>query len=214
MFDDRADAARALAAKLARYKGRPDAAVLAIPRGGVAIGAVLAEALGLPLDVVLTKKIGHPANPECAIGVVNLRGEIIDEDVVERDAIPRSYLADEIARIRTLLRFRRRLYRGGHPEIPLAGKTVLVCDDGIATGNTMLAAVRVARAEGAKRIVVAAPVGAVDAVAALREEADEVVCVLEPQDFMAIGQFYRDFRQIEDEEARRLLDKSAAGAPR
>lgn len=210
MFADRRDAARELARWLARYKDAADAVVLAIPRGGVVIGAVLAEELGLPLDVVLTKKIGHPDNPEYAIGVVSLSGEIVDEAVVERESIPRAYLAGEIARLRAQLQKRRRLYRGGRPEIPLPGKTAIVCDDGIATGNTMLAAIRLARAAGAKKVVAAAPVGAPDSVAALSEAADEVVCVLQPEPFLAIGGFYRDFKQVEDEEAISLLKAAAA----
>lgn len=205
MFLDREDAARLLAERLSAYRGRPDAVILAIPRGGVAIGAVLAERLGLPLDIVLTKKIGHPSNPEFAVGVVNLSGEIIDEEIVARDRIPREYLEKEIARLHAELQRRRRAYHAGRQELSLRAKTAIVCDDGIATGHTMIAALRMARREGAAKVVAAAPVGAPDSVEAVRREADETACVLEPSDFFAIGQFYRRFEQVEDEDAARLL---------
>jgi predicted phosphoribosyltransferase len=210
MFADRRQAGRELAALLSRFRGREDAVVLAIPRGGVALGAVLAAELGLPLDVILAKKIGHPDNPEYAIGAVGLEGEEIDEDVVERDGIPRAYLDAQIARLRALLRKRQALYHRGRAELSLAGKTAVVCDDGIATGDTMFAAIRAARRAGAARVVAAVPVAPPAAAAQLERLADETVCPLRPDEFYAIGQFYRDFTQVEDEEAIRLLDEAAA----
>lgn len=209
MFADRRDAAQALAGKLARYKAQKNAVILAIPRGGVVIGAVLAEELGLPLDVILTKKIGHPFNPEYAIGVVNLQGKLIDDALVAREGVSLSYIEGEISRIRAQLRKRYRLYHGDRPEIPLRGKTAIICDDGIATGNTMIAAIRLARREGAKNIVAAVPVGAPQSVAALRASADDAVCILEPENFAAISQFYGDFAPVEDDEAIRLLEGAA-----
>ncbi len=215
IFRDRTHAAEALARPLAAYRRRKDAVILAIPRGGVVLGAVLARALELPLDVILTKKIGHPQSSEYAIGVVNLTSESIDEGVVERDGIPWSYVEGEVARIRALLRKRYRLYRGNAPAPSLTGKSAILVDDGIATGNTMAAAARLARQEGAKRVVVAVPVAPPQAVAALREAADEVVCLVQPDEFFGIGEFYDRFDQVEDEEAIRLLRESAgAGAPR
>lgn len=210
MFADRRHAAQELAGKLARYKGRENAVILAIPRGGVVIGAVLARELGLPLDVILTKKIGHPSNPEYAIGVVNLGAELLDEEAVERYGISRFYIARQIEKIREQLRRRYRLYHGSRPETDLRGKTAIICDDGIATGSTMIAAIRLARREGAGRIVAAVPVGSPESVGALRGLADETVCVLEAEDFAAIGQFYEDFSQVEDAEAIRLLEQAEA----
>ncbi|MBI4371582.1 MAG: hypothetical protein HY552_04720 [Elusimicrobia bacterium] len=204
-FQDRRDGGRALAEALGSYRGRPDAVVLAVPRGGAVVGAVLAEALGLPLDVVLVKKLGHPAGPERAIGVVGLTGELIDEAVVEREGIARAYVASQVAGIRARLRRRGRLYRGRRPPLDLRGRTVLLCDDGIATGHTMAAAVRLARGAGARRVVAAAPVGSREGVAALRALADETVCLLEPEDFFAVGRFYRDFASVEDAEVVRIL---------
>jgi predicted phosphoribosyltransferase len=210
VFADRRHAGRELAALLARYRGREDAVVLAIPRGGVVIGAVLSEELGLPLDVILTKKIGHPDNPEYAIGAVWLGGEDVDEGVVARDGIPRSYLDRQIPRLRGLLRKREALYRRGRGELKLSGKTAIVCDDGLATGDTMFAAIRAARKAGAARVVGAVPVAPPSAAAVLERLADEAVCPLRPADFFAIGQYYRDFTQVEDEEAIRLLAGAAA----
>lgn len=213
MFVDRRDAARQLAAELSSYAGRPEALVLAIPRGGIVIGAVLAEELGLPLDIILTKKIGHPMNLEYAIGVVNLGGEIIDEEVVAGDGISSAYIRDSVERIQEQLRKRYRFYRGERPEAELRDKTVILCDDGIATGNTMLAAVRLARRQHARRIVVAVPVGPSRSLEALGRLADDVVCLRRPDDFLAISQFYDRFDQVEDEEAVRLLRRAASKAP-
>jgi len=210
MFTDREDAGNRLAQELGKYRGAKNALILAIPRGGVAIGSALAKALDLPLDVILTKKIGHPADPEYAIGVVNLSSESIDEAAVKLHGVPRSYLDGEIRRIRRLLMERYRVYRGGGAPPSLRGKTVIIADDGIATGNTMMAAVRTARKEDAARIVVAAPVGSPAAARRLREMADEVVCLEEPDDFAAIGPCYERFDQVGDDEAIRLLRESAA----
>jgi len=205
MFADRADAGRRLAARLTRYAGRRDAVVLGIPRGGVAVAAVVARELGLPLDVVLTKKIGHPHQPEFAIGVVDLEGEVLNRDLLERERIRPEYVRAEIEKIRALLRRREALYREGRPPLEVGGKTVLLVDDGIATGNTVLAAARLLRRRAAARVVVAAPVAPTEALERLRSEADEVVCVLEPPDFFAIGEFYEDFAQVSDERAIALL---------
>ena len=204
-FIDRADAGGRLAAKLERYRDRENAVVLAIPRGGLVVGAVLARELALPLDVVLTKKIGHPDQPEFAIGVVDLESEVIDRGAVERDSVRPEYLRAEIERIRGLLRRRDAEYRAGRPPLEVAGKTVLLTDDGIATGNTVEAAIRLLRKRGAARIILAVPVAPIQAVARLSGLVDELVCVLAPDNFFAIGQFYDDFEQVRDEEAMALL---------
>ncbi len=205
MFADRRDAGRALARRLARYKGREDAVVLAVPRGGVAIGAALAEELGLPLDVILTKKIGHPDNPEFAIGAVSLTGEAVNSGLIEREGIPREYVDSMIERIRESLWQRYRLYRGTSRPMSAAGKTVILADDGAATGRTLLAAVELLRRDRAGKIVVAIPVAPPDTLATLERSADETVCLAVPADFMAIGQYYRDFAQVSDDEALALL---------
>lgn len=209
MFRDRADAGRRLAARLEAHEGRQDAVVAAIPRGGVVVGAEVARALRLPLEALLTKKLGHPDQPEFAIGVVNLSHELIDEALVAREGIPDAYVRGEVARLRELLRRRHEAYHAGRAPIPLAGKTVILVDDGLATGRTMEAAARLAREEGAARVVVAVPVAPADTLARLRPLADELVCLLVPERFMAIGQFYADFDQVDDAEATRLLNRGS-----
>ncbi|MDE2489379.1 MAG: phosphoribosyltransferase [Elusimicrobia bacterium] len=205
LFRDRREAAELLADRLRRYAGRKDAVVLAVPRGGLPIGAVVARELGLPLDVILTKKIGHPENPEFAIGAVSLGAEDVDEQAVAREGVSRAWIAAETARLRAVLRERARFYRGAAPPVPLAGRTAIVVDDGIATGRTLRAALAPLRREGVRRVVVAAPVAPPDAVRRLAEEADEVVVLDQPEDFAAIGQFYEDFSQVSDAEAAALL---------
>jgi predicted phosphoribosyltransferase len=210
-FADRTDAGRQLARLLQGYKGQRDAVLLAIPRGGLATGRALADELDLPLDILLAKKLGHPFQPEYALGVVNLADEWVDDETVRRDGIPADWLEREIARIRQELKRRSEQYRGGEKPIPLAGKTAILVDDGIATGRTMSSAVRLARKEGAKSVVVAAPVAPLHSIAELRALADEVYCVLTPREFFAIGQFYKDFQQLGDEEAIRLLRRKVPG---
>lgn len=214
MFHDRQDAAARLARELRRFKGRSDALVLAVPRGGLPIGGVLSAELGLPLDVILTKKIGHPYNPEFAIGAVSLTGETHDEALARREGISPEWIAGEIARIRETLRARYRMYHGKGKPLPVAGKTVILTDDGAATGRTLIVAVDLLRREGAARIVVAVPVAPPDAVELLEDAADEVVCLEVPSSFMAIGEFYDDFSQVSDEEAVALLARTGAAGAR
>ena len=212
MFTDRREAARALAEQLAVHKARKDAVILAVPRGGVAIGAVLAEELGLPLDVILTKKIGHPNNPEFAIGAVSLTGEAVDSALIEREGIRPGYIDSMIARIREALWQRYRMYRGTSRPLNVAGKTVILTDDGAATGRTLLAAIELLRRDGAGKIVVAIPVAPPDTIETLRLVADGTVCLEIPSSFTAIGECYRDFSEVSDEEALRLLKKESLGA--
>lgn len=209
MFRDRAEAARLLVPKLARFRGRPDALILAVPRGGVPIGAHLARELGLPLDVILTKKIGHPDNPEFAVGAVSLTDESIDDEAVDRDHIAADYLAEEIVRVREALRRRYRMYCGAARPALTAGKTVILVDDGAATGRTLMVAVDLLRRQGAAMIVAALPVASVEAVAALRARGAETVCLEVPRDFVAIGAHYRDFAPVPDETAVALLRGAA-----
>lgn len=211
MFHDRHDAAVRLAGKLRGYRGRRDALILAIPRGGLPIGAVLARELGLRLDVILTKKIGHPYNPEFAIGAVSLAGESIDEGLAAREGIPADWIAAETARIRESLRERYRRYHGAGAPASVRGKTVILTDDGAATGRTMLAALDLLRREGAAKLVAAVPVAPPETVALLETRADEVVCLEVPSSFMAIGESYDDFTQVSDGEAAEILRFAPAG---
>jgi predicted phosphoribosyltransferase len=215
MFRDRREAAGRLARELSRYRDRKDAVVLAVPRGGLPIGGVLARELNLKLDVILTKKIGHPDNPEFAIGAVSLTDAAVDAALIEREGIPSGYISTEIARIRESLRQRYQMYRGAARPLSVADKTVILTDDGAATGRTLIAAIELLRHEGAGKIIVALPVAPPDTVELLGRNADQVVCLEQPVDFMAIGQFYRDFSQVPDEEAVAILrgEPQAADPP-
>lgn len=212
MFTDRRGAAEALAKKLIRYKARKDTVILAVPRGGLAIGAVLADKLGLSLDIILTKKIGHPDNPEVAIGAVSLTGEAVDTALIERERIPAHDIASRIEWIRESLWQRYRMYRGASRPPSVAGKTVILTDDGAATGHTLLAAIELLRRDQAAKIVVAIPVAPPDTVELLESRVDEVVCLEVPLNFMAIGDFYEDFPQVSDDDALQLLRREAFGA--
>jgi putative phosphoribosyl transferase len=195
MFVDRADAGVQLAEALRGFRDS-DAVLLAIPRGGVPVAAEVARQLQLPLDILLTKKIGHPKQPELAIGAVSPNGMLLDP----RFEVPASYIEREADRIRKVLRERAAAYRAGRPAIPVKGRTAIIVDDGIATGHTVHAAIELLRQAGAERVVVAVPVAARQAVQRLRMLADEVVAVEMPGNLLAIGAYYKDFRQVSDEE--------------
>ncbi len=205
MFKDRFDAARRLAEKLADYKNNPDVAILAVPRGGLEVGSVLSLELHAPLDVIFTKKIGYPGNPEYAIGAVSLEGVIIDKRFLNFSASLNEYIDEETKRIRALLQKRYQTYQGNKPPLDLAGKIVIITDDGVATGSTLAATLDLVKKSGARKIIVAIPVAPREAVKALREKADEVICLLIPKAFVAVGQFYENFEQVSDEEAIQLL---------
>lgn len=206
MFSDRQHAGEVLARAVLDLKGG-DVIVLAIPRGGVVVASVVARALGAPLDVIVTRKIGAPGEPEYALGAVTQDGEvIIDEDAVRMLQVSRDYLDREAANQAEEVRDRMRRFRGERPYPSLKGKTVVIVDDGIATGNTVLAALRSVKRQGPRSVVVAVPVGPTETIVRLSEEADRVVCLETPEPFFAIGEFYSEFGQVEDEEVRRILD--------
>jgi predicted phosphoribosyltransferase len=202
MFADRHDAGRRLALALERYRDAPDAIVLGVPRGGVVVAAEVARDLGLPLDIVVTRKIGAPGNPEYAVGAVDADGAVHAGLVA---GLPEGYLARSAAHERDEIERRLLAYRADWEAPAITGATVIVVDDGIATGLTLSAAVAYLRRKGAKRIVIAAPVAAPDSATRLRGEADEVVTLAEPDGFNAVGQFYARFDQTSDAEVRGLL---------
>jgi putative phosphoribosyl transferase len=213
-FADRQDAGRRLAAELLRFKDRRPV-ILALPRGGVPVGFEVAMRLGAPLDVVLVRKIGHPASPELAIGAIaDVEGleKVIDEEAIAEFGIPRAYLDREILRQQREIDKRRRLYFEGRRPAELGGGTAIVIDDGIATGATMRAALRAVRRRAPKTLVLAVPVAPADTIEELRSEADETVCLFSPKDFGAVGLFYADFRPIEDDTVVDLLKRAAAMA--
>lgn len=206
MFNDRIDAAQKLIPQLKKYEGIPEAILLAIPRGALEIGAVLRDALKIPLDIVVTKKIGAPGNEEYAIGSVAPDGSAqLNQGVVTLYGIPPTYIQNEIERLQVLIKQRYKEYRGDPIPPDLHDKIVIVLDDGIATGFTTLAAVRYIRSQKPKKIVLAVPVAAADSIRKLTPEVDELICLQTPSDFFAVGQFYRHFNQVEDSQAKALL---------
>ena len=206
MFKDRIEAGTLLARALGFIRNNGDLIVLAVPRGGVPVADEVARVFGAPLDLIITRKIGAPGNPELAIGAVTQDGEtMVDRALVESLRVPQDYISAEAARQSAEVKRRLALYRGVRPYPNLAGRAVVIVDDGIATGSTLLAAIESAKSKGAKSIIVAAPVGAQDSVSLLSKSADRVVCLSTPEPFYAIGQFYEDFRQVTDEQVRSIL---------
>ncbi|MFB6164854.1 MAG: phosphoribosyltransferase [Haloarculaceae archaeon] len=205
MFDDRFDAGEQLADALQEAGVRPDI-VLAIPRGGLPIGRVVADRFEAPLDVVVAKKVGAPSNPELAIGAVGSDGaRWLNHDLIDRIGVDRRYVKRAVASERRNAGETETKYRGERPPLDLAGKRVLLVDDGVATGATTRACLRVIHDRGAAEIVLGVPVGPADTLAALRGEADAVIAVSTPSPFGAVGRFYRSFDQVTDEEAKSLL---------
>ncbi len=207
LYKDRYDAAQQLIPKLEKYKGDKNAILLAIPRGALEMGKVLRDELKIPLDIVVTKKIGAPGNEEYAIGSVGPDGSVqVNKDVVAGYGIQQKYIDDEAKRLKHVIKRRYEDYRGDPKPPDLKGKIVIVVDDGIATGFTTLAAVQYIRKQKPKKIVLAVPVSATDSHEKLKNEVDEMICLQVREDFFAVGQFYEIFAQVSDEEAIKLLD--------
>jgi predicted phosphoribosyltransferase len=211
MFADRTDAGERLADRLVSEGVEADV-VLAIPRGGLPVGRAVADRLGAPLDVVVAVKVGAPGNPELAVGAVAGDGSVwTNDDLVARLGVDDEYLKNEQANRQAAASQKVRQYRGGDPLPPLAGKRVVVVDDGLATGATALACVRQVQAAGAESVVLAVPVASPDSAARVRDEGATVVAVDTPELFGAVGQYYRDFRQVRDAEALSYLDGPGDG---
>jgi len=207
IFRDRRQAGRALGEALARYAGRPDVIVLALPRGGVPVGFEVARSIGAPLDVFLVRKLGFPGNEEFAMGAIASGGvRVIDDALVRRVGTSAAAVERVVEQEERELRRREYAYRERRPAADLAGRTAILVDDGLATGSSMRAAVKAARAGGARRVVVAAPVGPADTVRELARLADETVCLSTPEPFLAVGRFYQDFEQTGDREVVELLE--------
>ncbi|MBZ5566732.1 MAG: phosphoribosyltransferase [Acidobacteriia bacterium] len=209
MFRDRFDAGETLAEKLREYAGRADVVVLALPRGGVPVGYEVARALGVALDVFVVRKLGTPGQPELAMGAIASGGvRVLNRDVVEALGIPDWAIEEATQQEQAELERREGQYRGDRPPLEVHGKTVILVDDGLATGSTMRAAAAALRKAGASRIVVAVPVAARATCDQLREEGNEVLCASTPEPFFAVGQWYKDFAQTTDEEVRDLLERA------
>ena len=206
LFADRADAGRQLAEALREYEGRPDVVVLGLPRGGVPVAYEVASRLSVPLDVFLVRKLGVPGHVELAMGAVAPGGiEVLNQDLIDELAIPVASVEQVAAREREELERRDRLFRGERATTQLTGKTVILIDDGLATGATMEAAVAALRGMKPAAIVVAVPVGARETCDRLAPLADELICLATPAPFAAVGQWYEDFSQTTDDEVKALL---------
>lgn len=210
LFRDRQEAGRQLADRLANWRDR-DIIVLGIPRGGVPVAAEAARRLGADLDVVVARKLGAPGQPELAIGAVTANGgRFLNEEVIEDLGVSAAFLEKETAEQRAEAARREERFRGARPPVRIMGRVAILVDDGLATGATMRAAVRSVRSQQPARLIVAVPVGSREACAALGDEADEVVCLREPDPFLAVGFFYEHFEATEDPEVQQTLDESHA----
>jgi putative phosphoribosyl transferase len=213
-FRDRTDAGRQLAARLAAFANRRDVVVLALPRGGLPVAAEVSRELNVPLDIFLVRKLGVPGHVELAMGAIASGGvRVLSQDLIEELGIPYSLVEQVAERERLELERRDRLYRGNRQMRALAGHTVIVIDDGLATGSTMEAAVSALRAHRPARIVVAVPVGAPETCQRLAQVADEVVCVLTPVPFNAVGLWYERFDQVTDDEVIAVVSRQPVSAP-
>lgn len=211
VFRDRRDAGRRLAHALSRYKGAKDTIILALPRGGVVVGYEISLALHLPLDVLVTRKLGTPGNPELAMGALTETGyRHLNTDVIQSFGVSPEELEEEVRRQQQEIDRRIARYRGGRALPPLSGWTVILVDDGIATGATFYASLAALRALGAGRLVAAVPVAPTHVPDELRSKVEEAVILGTPQLFFGIGQFYEDFAQVGDEEVVALLEKARA----
>lgn len=213
MFKDRLEAGAWLAEKLTAYRDRQNVIVLALPRGGVVVGHEIAGKLKAPLDVIIVRKIGHPLEPELAIGAVSETGSVfLNQDVISMYGIPDDYIQAQIAQQKEEIARRVMLYRGGKGLISLEGRIVLLVDDGVATGATMKAAIAALKQEKIVKLVVALPVAPMETAAELERVVDEFICLETPFDFRAVGVHYQNFAQVSDEDVIDLLHRSKAEA--
>ena len=209
-FRDRHEAGQFLAQKLLQYRDEPDIIVLALPRGGVPVAFEVAKALEAPLDIFLVRKLGVPGHEELAMGAVADGGVVVlNEDVVGPLNIPEDIIDDAIRRESRTIQKQRANYRDGQPAPSIQGRTVILVDDGLATGSTMRAAVAALRKKRPERLIIAVPVGAPDTCAELGSEADEIICAIMPQHFVAVGLWYDDFSPTSDGTVRALLHEAS-----
>ena len=210
LFKDRRDAGKQLAQELSAYAGRSDVIVLALPRGGVPVAYEVARALNTPLDIFIVRKLGLPGHEELAIGAIASGGiRVLNHDIVQALKIPQTMIDTVTRQELQELERRERAYRGDRPPPEVRGRTVILIDDGLATGASMRAAVAALRAQNPARIVVAVPTAAPETYAAFESEVDEIVCAMTPEPFYGVGRWYEDFSQTTDEEVRALLEEAA-----
>jgi putative phosphoribosyl transferase len=210
MFNDRRDAGAQLASRLEEYKGQAGVLVLALPRGGVATGFEIAHYLKAPLDIVIVRKIGFPGQPELAIGAVSETGTVVlNESIISTYGVSKDYIEREISQQKKEISRRAELYRKGKRLPSLEGKTIILVDDGVATGATMKAAITTLKQERLKKLIVALPVAPAGTADEINHMADTFICIETPFDFMAVGAYYDDFTQVSDDEVIDLLKRSA-----
>jgi len=207
MFKDRTDAGLLLAKALSHYHNNKDAVVVTIPRGGIPIGYVISKELHLPLDIVLSKKIGHPLHKEFAIGAVTLNDRVLSDTA---DHVSHMYIEEETNRIRAILKKRRDGYYDTRKPISFKNKIVIVVDDGVATGNTLISSIKLIEKQKPSQIIVALPVGPPSVIEKIKNipYVNDTICLLVPANFHAVGQFYKNFNQVNDNEVVRLLKKA------
>lgn len=211
MFIDRRDAGIQLAQRLKKYRGQKGVLVLALPRGGVVTGFEIARSLGAPLDVLIVRKIGFPGQPELAIGAVSETGAVVlNESIISSYGVSDDYVKKEISRQKEEISRRVKLYRKGESISELEGRTIILVDDGVATGATVKAAIATLKKEKITRLMLALPVGPPDAAAELKEMVDDFICLEVPEYFGAVGAFYEDFTQVSDDEVVEMLERAAA----
>jgi putative phosphoribosyl transferase len=210
MFNDRRDAGVHLASRLEEYKGQTGVLVLALPRGGVATGYEIAHYLKVPLDIVIVRKIGFPGQPELAIGAVSETGRVVlNESIISMYGVSKDYVEREVSQQKKEISRRAELYRKGKRLSSLEGKTIILVDDGVATGATMKAAIITLKEEMLKKLIVALPVAPAGMADEIEQMANTLICIETPFDFMAVGAYYHDFTQVSDEEVIDLLKRSA-----
>ena len=214
MFKDRGDAGVQLAHRLKEYKDQKGVLVLALPRGGVVTGYEIASHLNVPLDILIVRKIGFPGQPELGIGAVSETGTVVlNESIISTYGVPTDYVESGISKQKDEILRRVKLYRKGKRLPDLQGKTVILVDDGVATGATIKAAIATLKEEKLNKLIVALPVGHPDVVNEIEQMVDEFICIETPVDFMAVGAYYYDFTQISDEEVIELLYRSSGNLP-
>lgn len=211
MFTNRKEAGYLLAHKLTEYSNNKDALIVTVPRGGVPVGAAIAEKLNLSLEIVLSKKIGHPLNKEYAIGAITLKNSILNTDI---EGVSKKYIEDETQNIRDLLQKRFQMYYGDKKPIPFKDKIIILVDDGVATGNTLVSSIQLIEMENPSEIIVALPVAPKSALNRISKltKVNKIICLLTPTIFNAVGQFYRNFNQVSDQEVIEMLNKTTNNA--
>lgn len=208
VFKNREEAAILLERNLKEYSGKKNVVLLAIPRGGVVIGHYLSKDLKIPLDFLIVKKIPHPENEEVAIGAIGLDFVYVDDELVQSQAIPEEYVNEITKEMKAQIKARYEKYRKYKPEVKLSGKTVILVDDGIATGHTIYAAVKAIKKQKPKKIIVATPVSHPETLKGLKKKVDNAISLMVPENFNAIGQFYSDFEQVDDDTVIQFLKTS------